>query len=170
MGVPATTWKHMHSTNGDGRSQPSPVTSAVIAIRSVSSSPASGSSASAGAPPPIPSSRSSHMCICDGPLRRSWRDGRVKLHVAAACLRARRGPGGSVLAFARRATSAPGASHEGTVVPLPESVPRLLFDAVSGRRVAVVAVVAVHDEAVDVPDALAALPVTLLVAGPGDPN
>ena len=103
-------------------------------------------------------------------LRRSWRDGRVKLHVAAACLRARRGPGGSVLAFARRATSAPGASHEGTVVPLPESVPRLLFDAVSGRRVAVVAVVAVHDEAVDVPDALAALPVTLLVAGPGDPN
>ena len=103
-------------------------------------------------------------------LRRSWRDGRVKLHVAAACLRARRGPGESLLAFARRATSAPGASYEGTVVPLPESVPRFLFDAVSGRRVAVVAVVAVHDEAVDVPDALAALPVTLLVAGPGDPN
>ena len=100
-------------------------------------------------------------------LRRSWRDGRVKLHVAAACLRARRGPGGSLLAFARRATSAPGASYEGTVVPLPESVPRLLFDAVSGRRVAVVAV---HDEAVDVPDALAALSVTLLVAGPGGPN
>ncbi len=119
---------------------------------------------------PLPRSPRAVRPIPDGPLRRSWRDGRVKLHVAAACLRARRGPGGSVLAFARRATSAPGASHEGTVVPLPESVPRLLFDAVSGRRVAVVAVVAVHDEAVDVPDALAALPVTLLVAGPGDPN
>ncbi len=143
-------------------------------------------------------------------LRRSWRDGRIKLHVTASCLRARHGPGaaafspdaaylrlaasgpasGSVLAFARRAVSAAGiaswavavvtrlgarldalgddlpagASYEGTVIRLPEGVPRFLSDAIAGRRVAV------HDDAVDVAEVLAILPVALLVAGPGDPQ
>ncbi len=140
-------------------------------------------------------------------LRRSWRDGRIKLHVTASCLRARRGPGsaalspdadylrlaasgpaaGSVLAFARRAVSAAGAaswavavvtrlgarldavgddlpagaSYEGTVIRLPEGVPRFLSDAIGGRRVAV------DVDAVDVAEVLAVLPVALLVAGPG---
>lgn len=69
-------------------------------------------------------------------LRRSWRDGRVKLHVTASCLRARRGPGaaalaadadyvrlaasgpaaGSLLTYARRARSASGAESWAVVV------------------------------------------------------
>jgi malto-oligosyltrehalose synthase len=141
-----------------------------------------------------------------GELRRSWRDGRVKLHVTASCLRARHGVGadalapeaayvrlaasgpasGSVLAFARRAGSQSGQeswavavvtrlggrleavgddlpvgpSYEGSELMLPEDAPLRFIDAISGRRVAV------HDGGIDLAQALASLPVALLVAGP----
>jgi (1->4)-alpha-D-glucan 1-alpha-D-glucosylmutase len=139
-------------------------------------------------------------------LRRSWRSGLLKLHVTAACLRARKGPAadallpgagysrlaasgpsaGSVLAFARRSKPGPaggtwavavvtrlggrldavgddlpaGSSYEGTVIPLGEDAPSAFVDAISGHEVAV------RDEAVEVEDVLAFLPVALLVAGP----
>jgi len=139
-------------------------------------------------------------------LRRSWRDGRVKLLVTAACLRARRGPGGpaltpgaayvrlaaagpaaaSVLAFARRAATPDGPSwavavvtrlggrletagddlpsgpsYGGTVVHLPADAPPVLGDAITGRTVTA------RGGALQLEEALADLPVTLLVAGPG---
>lgn len=50
------TWKHTHSTNGDGRSPPSPDTSVGIARRSGPTSTGQGSRASELAQPLIPSS------------------------------------------------------------------------------------------------------------------